>query len=207
MTLSTKEQIKHACNDFEIKIKSIVENVFSIQIPNDDIWICRETLAEVMLSVRAAIQDKRNQYPHNLSAIKYISIVTSWLIKLKPINNVLLIDSDTNKPINFHHINEAVAIYWAISEIRVAIESGDLVELISSSPENLQNLDEVRKFYYSSGFYRSATPPHTEKTNSRKINETINNLRFKRTSSIFIYEMLSHLILPFKLKEAARKDA
>lgn len=207
MPSTDKEQQVKLCRELEAEIKIVIEDVLDIQLPEGEEWICAETMVEVVIAAKAAIEDKRNQYPFNLSALKYISVFTAWLIKLKPINSVNLIDRSSKNTLLYPHINEAVAIAWAIIQLRRAIVQGKLLELIRPSEENLANFDLMHSYYYRRGFYRSIEPPHEEKLESRKINETINNLRFKRTSSILIYEILSHLILPFKMKREVFSDA
>lgn len=183
--------------DLENDLRDILENTYDLILP-DDSWISSGTLLDIVYCSEAALQDMRHKYPHHLSVIKHIAIVTFWIIKLKPIHNVNLLKKSTGEVFNFIEVNEAVAIFWAMKVLKEAVQAGVLSELISSKEENIEALDQVITYYYNNGFYRNKSTllPIPQ---SKKIYETLNNFRYRNFTAISIYEILTHLIIPFRV--------
>lgn len=118
-------------------------------------------------------------------------------MKLKPLNNVLLVDKDSGQEVDFPDINEHVALYWAMTRVAHAVKSNQLVEVVSYTEENLALFRSVVVFYYKYGFFRSLGDK-TPIAESVKVDEMTHNLRYKKFTAVNIYEIFCHLILPFR---------
>lgn len=196
-------QISRLSATLERDFEKILRNSFGMNIP-DHCWVCSTTMAEVADSTCSSYIDARNRYPYSISYLKQIAITTFWIVKLKPINNVMLFDKNSGKAVDFPDINEAVAIYWCMMKLSSAIKNEKLSEVVTGSPENMKNVRETIIFYYQSGFYRNVET-HEPIVDSNKADELTFNLRFKKFTAVNIYEVLCHLILPFRVLKSQKE--
>lgn len=186
--------------DLEEQFTEILTKTFGVILP-ERYWICQSTLLEVAEATRASYEDGRHHYPFSISLLKQIAINAFWIVKLKPLNNVMMLDRDTKDEIDFPDINEQVALYWAMTRVAHAVKSGHLNEVVSFSEENMALFRSVVVFYYTHGFFRNTTDfkPIPE---SVKVDEMTHNLRYKKFTAVNIYEVFCHLILPFRAVKA-----
>ncbi len=199
---SQAESIEQTLTEYNVILEAdlaqILIDVYNIQLPEDMIWLCKSSLEMVATASYEGFRDSRARYLYSISYLKLISITAFWLIKLKPINNVGLIDKSTQREIDFPDINESVATYWAIANVGDAIARGRLTELVTNSSPNIENYIKIVKYYYTENIYRSIEDSSPIE-NTQKVNELIFNLRMKKFSAVNIYEVLCHIIIPFKM--------
>lgn len=182
-------------NDIKAQIKQLLSDVYAINV-TEDYWICDITLMQVVASVEASHRDMRNHYNSGISILKHIALIASWLIKLKPLNNVELYKRGSL--VKVPDINERIAICLAMKLVADAVISGKLSEIVTPTERNIGYLREIIKYYYHGDLYRKIDGT-TGVGDSQKVSELIHNFRFKKFTSINIYEILVHLIIPFKV--------
>jgi len=180
------------------ELNDILSNVYDLQFDQDSV-ICLTTLKQVATSTEESFLDARAKYQYNISAIKLVSLLAFWIIKLKPISNSGFVSKSSGKVVDFPDVNEQVAIYLAILQISQFVISGKLVEIISPQDDTVANLRRMIAFYYNIGFYRDVENEMKPVEGSEKIREVIHNIRFKRFTAVNIYEILTHIILPFRV--------
>ena len=182
--------------DLEEQFAEILGDRFGLDMP-PDLWVCGSTMHEVVEATRNSYQDGRHHYPFSITLLKQIAINAFWIVKLKPINNIMIFDKATGCKANFPDVNETVAMYWAIARVAQAIKSDKLSEVITNTPANRALFLKIIDFYCNHGFYRSLEDQSTV-DGSYKIDELIHNLRYKKFTAVNIYEVITHLILPFR---------
>lgn len=197
---SSDREVADFVGDLFDQFVYILQDVYELDFDQQEI-ICLQSLTEIVVATQESFEDARAKYPYNISAIKLVSLLTFWIIKLKPINNGRLLSKKTGEKVDFPDVNEQIAIYYAILQISQFVVSGQLKEIISPQEDTVANLKRMITFYYKVGFYRdlNAGDEMSPVQGSEKIREVIHNLRFKRFTAVNIYEILTHIILPFRV--------
>lgn len=197
LTMSGAKESMEMASDMEADLRKILEHAYGLEL-HKDAWICSTTLGEVIRCCMESHLDARQRYPYSISVIKTISLTTFWLIKLKPLNNVFLVNRETRRLMDFPEINEAVAIYWAVTKLVGAVKRGTLSELISLDEASVNHLSEVLRYYYNGNFYNKVDSKK-EVQGTEKVLELIHHFRIKKFTAINIYEVLSHMLLPIRV--------
>jgi hypothetical protein len=157
--------------------------------------ISNQAIFEVTKSVDEAIKDFRHQYYKNVATIKYIATVMFWIIRCKPVNTCLYEADGTL--VDAPGINEHIALSWGLQKIILFAREGKMRELIAPTRRNLANLEKIIHYYRNGDIYRSVT---TGKRihNTTKYSETIYYFQYKKITSVYIYEILLHLLVSYK---------
>jgi hypothetical protein len=157
--------------------------------------ISNEAIFEVTHCVDSAIKDFRLQYYKNVATIKYIATVMFWIIRCKPVNTCLY-DADDSL-VDAPGINEHIALSWGLKKMIMFAQEGKMRELIAPTRRNLVNLERIVHYYKHGDIYRSVTTGKRIK-NTSTYSETIYYFQYKKITSVFIYEMLLHLLVSYK---------
>lgn len=157
---------------------------------NHNLTIKSPVIYEVCRSTQQAMGDLRNVYPGTVTTVKYISNVCFWIVKLKPINeNMMVRNGDVRLDL---WINEKIALSWGIRKLLIAVQTDNLRELIPK--EELRQFIKITDHYIDENMFTSVSNGSPIDT-SDKFTETVHNTRYKKTTSINFYEMFMHLIV------------
>ncbi|WP_138511611.1 hypothetical protein [Maricaulis alexandrii] len=169
-------------------------------------WASSRTMADVARQSIQSMKDYRHRYPFAVSPLKYISVITFWIVKLKPIN--VMAFKRNGRWVESTNLNERVAYIWMRDKILQAAQSGDLKGFLASDESivlAIENMFETieNETLYEEGDSDSVDPDDNRLRNNKQY-ETLYYLRFKKITAINIYESILHLLLPIKAFSAPR---
>jgi|GEM_PF-4676176 len=177
------------------ELTTILVRDFDLNIIKD-LTICKPVVVQVVQSAQQAMNDMRNGYPNSISLIKYIANVCFWIIKLKPINVNLLMTKEGRRCADVM-INEKAAIFWGLRRILDGVEKGKLNEILPATQGNILATRKIVDFYLKTNMFKKADG--TDVANTTKFEETIHYCRYKKITSIYVYEIFMHLIIGQKI--------
>ncbi len=192
-----KDLVQSLRDDFE---QIITEHLGADIVPGE--WLSQNCLIQVAEQAVRSAEDFRHRYPYHVTAIKYVSIVSFWIIKLKPINVMGLRQGEDL--VQCSDVNERVAIRWIQKQIWVLLDGNCIPEFLPNSDEVRAKVKEVFQFYFYHNLYDrvngsgEAGDEYELDPSRNKFYETSYYMRYKKMTAINIYESLIHMFLPVR---------
>lgn len=196
-----EEHANRLYSQLDEELVSILKTSFRLRGDPDD-WISVHVLSEVCYQSRLSLKDFRHRYPYNITALKYLSVVCFWIIKLKPLNVEGFRDENGRK-MGVPNINERVAVNWLLMNVCALAKSKQINEITDGLDRFDDLLVESVKFHKNESIYDEDEPKRSrdlplDYSAETKSHETAYYMRFKKMTAINIYESLIHLLIPIK---------